>query len=515
MFRTNVQFTALEPHKCTFTTNVARRVVAAFVPSPSRRLLLLAAVLLLATGPAASARLVFVGSACTRDNPPVAFPGPPGGTPSCDPEIFTSTDAGQDVRQLTANATNDDSPAWSPLGDRVAWLSDDPDRSFSADLDIFVMNADGTGQHRVLPKHTFDRVGAPRWSKDGLRLVFSGTYWNTPGHTAGTHIYTVSPDGSGLRQLTDGPTEDDAPDFSPDGLRIVFVRHAAPSGGLPLTGVANLWTMLPDGSDQHPLTTGDLPYALWNVRFSPLGDQLAISTASRIWTVPASGGVLRAVTPPVGGGGDESASGATWASLDSSRLIYSRLANPTQDPYAPVHGDLWSLVIASGARTRITDSAAGHEDVSSSFIEPDWTFGPDSVVAPVIDDVTAPVVTVIGGVLGGLPLPQARAAGRARAVSVARASDLHLLAMDRSGIRGVRVSVNRRAGPRCRPLTTRGFAAARACRRLVFLSATTAAEWRKVTGRLRRGGYDLQFRTGDVKGNHSRRNQRFAVRIRG
>ncbi|MFD7500231.1 amidohydrolase family protein [Streptomyces sp. NPDC059850] len=49
----------------------------------------------------------------------------------------------------------------------------------------------------------------------------------------GFHIWTLRPDGSGLRQRTDGPWDDRGPAWSPDGTRIAF---ASERGGDPVAG---------------------------------------------------------------------------------------------------------------------------------------------------------------------------------------------------------------------------------------------------------------------------------------
>ncbi|MFF1956246.1 amidohydrolase family protein [Streptomyces sp. NPDC058220] len=57
----------------------------------------------------------------------------------------------------------------------------------------------------------------------------------------GFHIWTLRPDGSELRQLTDGPWDDRGPSWSPDGSRIAF---ASERGGSPATGGAyRIWTL--------------------------------------------------------------------------------------------------------------------------------------------------------------------------------------------------------------------------------------------------------------------------------
>ena len=79
----------------------------------------------------------------------------------------------------------------------------------------------------------------PGFSTDGRRIVF------TSNRDQQAEIYVMNADGSGQKRLTRRAGDDWAPDFSPDGRRIAFTQ-------LPGT----IWTMNADGTGLRKLTAG-------------------------------------------------------------------------------------------------------------------------------------------------------------------------------------------------------------------------------------------------------------------
>src|SRR5215203_6440561 len=67
--------------------------------------------------------------------------------------------------------------------------------------------------------------------------------------TGDSEIYTMNPDGSGLKQLTFNKSKDMQPTFSPNGRRIVFEGDR--------DGNNEIYTMKADGSQQTRLTTNN------------------------------------------------------------------------------------------------------------------------------------------------------------------------------------------------------------------------------------------------------------------
>ena len=85
------------------------------------------------------------------------------------------------------------------------------------------MNPDGTGVVQVTDFGGFS--GDPDWSPDGKWLAFESDLGDYP---AKQGIYISRPDGSHLHRVTtlpEGYEFDIAPQFSPDGKRIVFTRY--------------------------------------------------------------------------------------------------------------------------------------------------------------------------------------------------------------------------------------------------------------------------------------------------
>ena len=195
------------------------------------------------------------------------------------PAIWSMNADGSNLRQLTSTATDEVHPAWSPDGTRIVFASDraTPGRNMS---DLFVMNADGTGQTNISNTPTIDE-DYPAWSPNGAKIAFSrdgdiatvapdGTGlavltateriefepdWspnNTQlvyraGVNADDEIYKMNADGSNVTNLTNtGPAVEERPAWSPAGDKIAFVKGAF--------GAAEVWLMNPDGSGQTRLT---------------------------------------------------------------------------------------------------------------------------------------------------------------------------------------------------------------------------------------------------------------------
>jgi Tol biopolymer transport system component len=114
-------------------------------------------------------------------------------------EIYASIDlTGVNVARLTSSAGDDNQPAWSPDGSRVAFVS-----NRDGNPEIYVMNADGGNPTRLTDNPADDLH--PTWSPDGDLIAFSS---NRDGNY---NIYVMGTDGSQQRQLTNNAAADREP----------------------------------------------------------------------------------------------------------------------------------------------------------------------------------------------------------------------------------------------------------------------------------------------------------------
>jgi len=77
--------------------------------------------------------------------------------------IMTIPSAGGSPTQISRNPDTDGEPSYSPDGSQIV---------FRRGFDIWVMNADGTGAHRIA-QNTGGTADAPRWSPDGTKIAFT------------------------------------------------------------------------------------------------------------------------------------------------------------------------------------------------------------------------------------------------------------------------------------------------------------------------------------------------------
>ena len=140
--------------------------------------------------------------------------------------------------RLTSDPGIDTSPSFSPDGRRIVFNSD---RSGSPQ--IYVMNLDGTGVHRISC-----RAAAATTPRSGARTGDLVAFTKQEG--GGFSIGIMSPDGVAAQKILSTSYFEEGPTWAPNGRYILFHRQA--QGGEP-----HLWMVDVTGRVSRPA-----PYTL-------------------------------------------------------------------------------------------------------------------------------------------------------------------------------------------------------------------------------------------------------------
>jgi TolB protein len=174
-------------------------------------------------------------------------------------DAFVVDARGGEPRRITTSR-DVDSAVPSPDGRTLLVTRDEHPGKRPFTTGLWLLDADGGNERRLLPAEDGQLDFAGSWSPDGRTIAFtrcsqllpdaSGLIENT------CAIYTVSADGFGLRELAERSS---GPAYSPDGRLIAFAsdrdehgRHA--TGNDEEMFSSELYVMEADGDDQRRLT---------------------------------------------------------------------------------------------------------------------------------------------------------------------------------------------------------------------------------------------------------------------
>lgn len=282
-----------------------------------------------ATFPGADGRIAFVGD----------MPGCSG--------ICTVHPDGSGLRLLSSFGS---APSWSANGRRIVFFG----------RWIHTMKADGTDRTKVpstggssFPSAAFSAAFSP----SGGRIVYNRYRANAPPRLRGV-IYAIRADGTHKRLVFAGRHVPETPGYSPNGKRIVF-------SGKPNHRAWGIWTIRPDGGGLRPVTTDPNSYGVGSDHYPdwrPDGKKIAFLRYTDSDPRMPSGPV-KFVRP------DGSGIHATGASGGGARFLYSpsgdqlvsgALGGPY--PYLSDCGDVFTEPVGGGERTIVTDNCATYEN---------------------------------------------------------------------------------------------------------------------------------------------------------
>lgn len=164
---------------------------------------------------------------------------------------------------------------------------------------LFTSNTDGSLEHQVLTPPANTEDDQPDWSPDGSRLLFTRHSGVTGGHEAQA-LWTVPSAGGKATALTAGapargdiiPGFDSAGSYSPDGRQIAY-SHEGGRVAHDQLQQSNIWVMAANGTHVRQVTrfpdyAGDASGPQW----SPDGKQLVFSLSNAASSQPAGGRAL-------------------------------------------------------------------------------------------------------------------------------------------------------------------------------------------------------------------------------
>lgn len=199
-------------------------------------------------------------------------------------------------------------PSFAPDGRHVVFVNETGrirERPTGGEIENSeIVTTDLQGGHtKVLRRSTGFRVGfgQPELSPDGTKLVYRRYNSSRTRPVYRRALFVVNVNGSRLRRLTPWSLRATGGDWAPDGSRILFASNAFKDDNLaPGT---NLYSIRPDGTDLRRLTNVGADHYVLAGSYSADGKAIVYATDLNATPKPLGGNTFPdIVTQPLGGG---------------------------------------------------------------------------------------------------------------------------------------------------------------------------------------------------------------------
>lgn len=265
-------------------------------------------------------------------------------------QVYVMNADGSNQIQLTNGQAENALPSWSPDGKKIAFQSVQ-----DGNWNIYVMNADGSDPTRLTNLESTD--GNPAWSPDGNKIAF------TSDRDGNWGIYTMNADGSDPIPLTNNVWRDSTPDWSPDGKKIIFTSNR--------DGNYEIYVMNADGSAQMRLTNNQVDDS--NPAWSSDGQKIVFVSNRdgnyEIYSMNVDGsGQTRLTTDPAEDGYPDWSPGAGTAFqilLPTTRSTEAITFTPSNEPVPADVQALAEKYFESGAKVYIYDPQPASVELSA------------------------------------------------------------------------------------------------------------------------------------------------------
>ena len=170
-------------------------------------------------------------------------------------EIYVMNSDGQNIRRLTDSKGFDENPIWSPDGKSILFAT-----NRDGNHEIYMMDVDGENQRNISNHSAYD--GHPNFSPDGQKIIFNSSRIMSPDHsvesaftrTSNIELYEMNLDGSNVTRVTNYPSWDTYPDISPDGTKIAFRRRTVENIMGKEIGNSEVFIANRDGSEAYNIS---------------------------------------------------------------------------------------------------------------------------------------------------------------------------------------------------------------------------------------------------------------------